>query len=59
MIDYTQFADMVGSQWKTSMKPFITDEAQMATFTKFIDAKVELNKAIYTATTDFFQKIGK
>lgn len=58
MYDYTNFADMVGSTLKTMWAPMLPEKAHRDAFNDLIDAKVALNKNIYTASKDYVTKIS-
>lgn len=62
MLQYPQFADLVGSYYKTMFGPFIVEKAHRDAFNDMIDAKVKLNKDIYEASkswTESLQNAGK
>lgn len=58
MLDYTNFADMVGSTLKTMWAPMLPEKAHRDAFNELIDAKVALNKNIYNASKDYVTKLS-
>lgn len=59
MFDYTNFADMVGSSVKSMWGPLLPEKAHRDAFNSMVDAKVALNKSIYTASKDFIDSLNE
>jgi len=57
MFDYTNFADMVGSSVKSMWGPLLPEKAHRDAFNSMVDAKVALNKSIYTASKSFVESL--
>ena len=60
MYDYQSFANVIGHSIKSTYGPFFGDnKAQRQQFEDLIDAKVKLNKEIFSSTQDFVTSVGK
>ena len=59
MFQYPQYADLVGSTYKTMFGPFIAEKAHRDAFDSMIDAKVKLNKDLYEASKVWFESMNK
>jgi len=59
MFQYPQFADLVGSSYKTMFGPFLTEKAHREAFESMIDAKVKLNKDFYEASKAWVESVTK
>lgn len=59
MFQYPQFADLVGSSYKTMFGPFLTEKAHREAFESMIDAKVKLNKDVYEASKAWVESVTK
>lgn len=57
MLQYPQFADLVGSYYKTMFGPFIVEKAHRDAFNDMIDAKVKLNKDVYEASKTWTESL--
>lgn len=58
MFDYPSYADIVGSTLKTMWAPLLPEKAHRDAFNALVDAKVDLNKGIYTATKQFVESVN-
>lgn len=57
-MDYTVYADLVGTTMKSLWAPLLPEKHQRDAFNSMVDAKVNLNKSIYTASKDFIDKVN-
>ena len=59
MLQYPQYADLVGSYYKTMFGPFIVEKSHRDAFNDMIDAKVRLNKDCYEASKSWVESLNK
>lgn len=57
-MDYTMYADLVGTTVKSLWAPLFPEKAHRDAFNTMVDAKVSLNKSCYIATRDFIDKVN-
>jgi len=59
MMEYPQYADMMGSTVKTMFGVFFPEKSQKDMFNTMVDAKVALNKGIYESSKRFIESMNK
>ena len=59
MIEYPQYADMMGSTVKTMFGVFFPEKSQKDMFNTMVDTKVALNKGLYESTKGFVESMSK
>lgn len=57
-MDYTMYADLVGTTVKSLWAPMFPEKQHRDAFNAMVDAKVNLNKSIYVASKDFIDKVN-